>query len=209
MKPNSDEAIFRTVKQIKFIGIAALIALVLLIGVVVFLDRGGDSFENSARYRPPPESLDTADGGPAAPVTLPVHPVQGQTIYVPAYSHIYHKNGAPILLTVTLSVRNTSQQHYVFIESVKYFDTNGKEVKSYLKKTLRLAPLATTEFLVEQNDTSGGSGANFLVQWVSDRAITNPVVEAVMIDTTRQQGISFARSGVVVRETPPPVNPAD
>ncbi len=207
MKKQSDDAIFQALRQIKYIGIAGVLVLSLLIVAVIFLDRSHNSFEESARYVPPPESVDSGESAPESPEDHPVHPVQGQTVYVPAYSHIYHKDGEPILLTITLSVRNTSQSQPVFVKSVRYFDTDGKEIKSYLKKTLRLAPLAATQFLVEQKDTSGGSGANFLVEWVSDTAVTNPVIEAVMIDTTRQQGISFARSGVVVRETTPPTAP--
>ena len=32
----------------------------------------------------------------------------------------------------------------------RYYDTNGKLVKNYLEKPLRLNPLATAEYLVEQ-----------------------------------------------------------
>jgi hypothetical protein len=66
-----------------------------------------------------------------------------------------------------------------------------------------LPALATTEFLVERDDASGGSGANFLVEWVAQDEVTEPIIEAVMIDTKGQQGISFARSGRPVREIIP------
>lgn len=211
MKENTEEQLHRTVVQLKYITVIPIVLLIVVaILVLLYLDRDGESFEKSARYRPPPESLDSPSGGSktGSEESLPVHPVRGQTIYVPAYSHIYHRNGVPILLTVTLSIRNTSLDHHIFIESVRYFDTNGKEVKSFLKKPLRLNRLATTEFLVERDDKSGGSGANFVVTWVADKAVTNPILEAVMIDTQQQQGISFVRSGTVIREIEPKPNAA-
>ena len=206
MKKHTDEQIYNAIVQLKYFALGSIVLLFMALGTVVYLDKNTESFEKSARYQPPPESVGLAEeSGANTTESLPVHPVRGQTVYVPAYSHIYHQNGIPILLTITLSVRNTSLDHELFVESVRYFDTGGKEVNSYLKKPLRLAPLATTEFLVEQDDTKGGSGANFVVQWVSDKAVTNPVVEAVMIDTNHQQGISFARNGTVIREISPAV----
>jgi len=68
---------------------------------------------------------------------------------------------------------------------------------------LRLAPLATTEFFVPEQDSSGGSGANFIVEWVAEKKQVNtPIIEAVMISTSGQQGISFVRSGQVVQALP-------
>jgi hypothetical protein len=83
---------------------------------------------------------------------------------------------------------------------VRYFDTRGKEVKSYLDKPVRLPALGTTEVLIERDDSTGGSGANFLVEWYANQPVTEPIIEAVMIDTKSQQGISFARRGSVISE---------
>ena len=55
--------------------------------------------------------------------------------------------------------------------------------------------------IVEREDASGGSGANFLVEWFANHPVTAPIIEAVMIDTQSQQSISFARRGVVIKET--------
>lgn len=181
-------------------GVVVLFVVPLLIYAFYF-DRRLDLFENSLRYRPPQELAEyTADDGTDY---LSHNPVQGQVVYVPAYSHIYHQDGSPYLLTITLSVRNTSLDHEIVVKSVRYFDTKGKEVKSYIAKPLRLSPLATMEFLVERDDATGGSGANFLVEWVAEEVVTEPIIEAVMIDTKGQQGISFARNGRPVRDIVP------
>lgn len=200
-KPLTPEEVDKLIRQLKLLiaGIVIIVLLPLFI-YAFYLDHRLDSFENSLRYRPPAgDSASAADVGE----TLAINPVQGQIVYVPAYSHIYHDDGAPYLLTITLSVRNTSLDHKIIVNSVRYFDTNGKEVKSYLAKPLPLSPLATTEFLVERDDVTGGSGANFLVEWVAEQEVTEPIIEAVMIDTKGQQGISFARSGRSVREIVP------
>ena len=123
---------------------------------------------------------------------------QRQAVYVPAYSHVYHQDGRPLLLTVTLSVRNTDRDHEIALTSVRYYDSRGIEVSSHLDKPLRLKPLATAEFLIGRDDTSGGSSASFIVEWAADQTATQPIIETVMIDTERQQGISFERRGEVL-----------
>jgi hypothetical protein len=60
--------------------------------------------------------------------------------------------------------------------------------------------MASTDFVVEQNDTSGGAGANFVVEWSASIEVTAPVVEAVMISTASQQGISFVSVGRVLKD---------
>lgn len=185
--------------KLLIVGIVALFGVPLLT-YAVYLNRRLDVFENSLRYRPPPETEGEAFSGDSDRIHLAANPVEGQKVYVPVYSHVYHGDGDPYLLTITLSVRNTSTDDAIVLNSVRYFDTHGKEIKSYLKKPLRLAALATTEFLVSRDDTTGGSGANFLVEWIAERPVSEPIIEAIMIDTKGQQGISFARRGSVIGE---------
>jgi hypothetical protein len=115
-----------------------------------------------------------------------------QTLYVPIYSHIYHQDQQKIFnLAATLSIRNTDLTNPIVITSVRYYDSNGKLVKQYLERPIQINPMASTDFVVDRTDTSGGSGANFIVEWVAQTEISEPVVEAVMIGTDFQQGISF------------------
>ncbi|AFY41217.1 DUF3124 domain-containing protein [Nostoc sp. PCC 7107] len=124
----------------------------------------------------------------------------GQTIYVPIYSEIYHHNRQEIFnLAATLSIRNTDVTNPIIITSVRYYDSNGKLIEQYLEKPIQLDPLASTEFFVNRNDSRGGVGANFIVEWVSSTAISEPIVEAVMIGTDFQQGISFISPGKVIK----------
>lgn len=190
-------------RQVKLLiaGTVVLVVAPLLI-YTVYLDRRLDAFELTLQHSPP-ENLETHEFVSTDLDDLTSNPVAAQTVYVPAYSHIYHGKGKPYLLTITLSVRNTDTDNAIVVKSVRYFDTAGKEVKSYLDRPVRLPALGTTEIVVERDDASGGSGANFLVEWFAPQPVTEPIIEAVMIDTNSQQGISFARRGSVIRQALP------
>ena len=126
--------------------------------------------------------------------------VMGQTIYVPIYSHIYHQDEKKIFdLAATLSIRNTDLKNPIAIASVEYYDWNGKLVKEYLENPIEIAALASTDFFVNTSDRSGGSGAKFIVEWVAQTTVTEPIVEAIMIGSGYQQGISFVSPGRVIK----------
>ena len=130
--------------------------------------------------------------------------LKGQTLYVPAYSHIYHGDKErPFDLAVTLSIRNTDPVHPITLVSVVYFDTDGKRVRSYLESELKLGPMSSTRYVIQESDQSGGSGASFIVQWKSEQKVAEPVVETIMISTRTQQGISFTSRGQAIREDSP------
>ena len=125
----------------------------------------------------------------------------GQTVYVPIYSHIYSGlKGRPFSLAATLSIRNTDPRHAINLVSVKYFDSDGNVVKEYLDKPAELKAMATTRYILTEADTTGGSGANFLVKWQSPKNVNPPLIEAVMIGTRSGQGISFVSRGQVINE---------
>ncbi|MGH9841495.1 MAG: DUF3124 domain-containing protein [Blastocatellia bacterium] len=126
--------------------------------------------------------------------------IVGQTIYVPIYSHIYIRDKSRVInLAATLSIRNTDAQNPIRITSARYYGTDGAQVREYVNEPLRLAPMASTDFVVAEDDTSGGSGANFIVEWSAGAVVTEPVVEAVMISTASQLGISFVSAGRVIQ----------
>lgn len=126
--------------------------------------------------------------------------VMGQTIYVPIYSQIYYEDGKRTFpLAVTLSIRNTDLTKPIVVTSVRYHNSNGKLVKKYLEQPIQLAALASTDFFVDRTDTSGGLGANFIVEWVAQTEVFEPVIEAVMIGSDFQQGISFISPGKIIK----------
>ena len=131
----------------------------------------------------------------------------GQTLYVPAYSHIYSGNKArPFLLTVTLSVRNVDPDHAITITEVNYYETQGTHIKSFLDQPVVVKPFESLRYLIPEKDNTGGSGANFTVKWNSIAPVNPPLVETIMIGTQGQQGISFTSRSVVIHSNEPPKN---
>jgi len=125
----------------------------------------------------------------------------GQNVYVPIYSHIYSGlKGNPFSLAATLSIRNTDLKHSIILVSIKFYDSDGKLVKEYLDKPTELKAMASTRYILPEGDTSGGSGANFLVKWKSEAKVNPPLIEGVMIGTRSGQGISFVSRGQVIDE---------
>lgn len=121
------------------------------------------------------------------------------TVYIPIYSDIYsHSRLNRVLLTSTLSIRSTSLTDTTFINEIKYFDTKGNMVKSFIDKTLVLKPMQSIDYVIDKDDDTGGSGANFLVTWGA-KANTKPLFQAVMISTQGQHGLSFVVDGISLK----------
>ena len=121
---------------------------------------------------------------------------KSQTLYVPAYSHIYSGNRErPFLLTVTLSIRNVDTKHQIKITSVDYYETQGKLLKNLIDEPQTLKPLESLRYVIPERDRSGGSGANFIVKWESEKFVNPPIIESIMISTKSTQGVSFTSRG--------------
>ena len=129
----------------------------------------------------------------------------GQTVYVPVYSHIFAEDryrDRPFLLTATLSVRNTDPERPFTLQRVDYYDSEGALLQRYLEAPVTLAPLASTHYIVPESEAKGGAGAKFLIEWQAPAAVSEPIIEAVMIGTKLQQGISFISTGRAIKTTP-------
>jgi hypothetical protein len=107
-------------------------------------------------------------------------------------------------LAVTLTIHNTDFDAPIFLTSIRYYDTNGRLIREYLNEPRQLGPLASTDFFVESNEQSGGIGTNFIVEWVAEQPVFEPIVEAIMLNTSNQQGISLTTPGRVIKQIPPP-----
>lgn len=121
------------------------------------------------------------------------------TVYVSIYSDIYSETkDVRFLLTATLSIRNTSLTDSIYINDIDYYDTNGELVQRFIEKTVLLKPLQSIDYVIEENDTKGGTGANFIVNWGGKSDQLKPIFQGVMISTNGQQGIAFTTEGVSV-----------
>lgn len=125
----------------------------------------------------------------------------GQSVYVPVYSHIYHGDRERVFnLTATLSIRNTNLDTDIMLHSIDYFDSKGELLKQYLDAPIVLKKFSTIRYVINAADKSGGSGAKFIVRWKSKKVSNAPLIEAIMISTKSQQGISFVSRGQAIDE---------
>lgn len=125
---------------------------------------------------------------------------KGQTVYVPVYSNIFSApRKVPFNLATILSIRNTDMAFAITVTAADYYDTKGKLVRRYYQKPVSLAPLESTEIYIPEDDTAGGTGANFIVKWSAAREVNAPIIESVMIGMKSGQGISFVSPGRELR----------
>ena len=126
----------------------------------------------------------------------------GAIAYVPVYPRInLGAAGKTFDLTVTLTVRNTDLRAPITVHSVTYHDATGRMQGTYLDEPLVLAPLASADHLLGRTDPDAGNGGSFIVQWTGPVGVSEPLLEAVMIGSASQMGISLVREGRVIDRT--------
>ncbi|HEX4130335.1 MAG TPA: DUF3124 domain-containing protein [Pirellulales bacterium] len=126
---------------------------------------------------------------------------RGELIYVPIYSSIYYDNSRHTLeMAATLAVHNVNVDRTLTVTRADYYNTGGKLIKHYLEAPLVLKPLETKSLVIEKADTTGGTGANFLVEWRDASESSSPVVEAIMINAASNLGIAFTSPGRVIQQ---------
>jgi hypothetical protein len=136
-----------------------------------------------------------------ASATTPYRGSKGQTLYVPVYSNIFSApKKIPFNLATILSIRNTDMSHAITVNTVDYYDTKGKLVRKYCDKPLVLAPLESMDIYIPEDDTAGGTGANFIVRWNSRKEVNAPIVESVMVGMKSGQGVSFVSPAQQIKE---------
>tara|TARA_R110002073_G_scaffold4213_1_gene27929 strand:+ start:69077 stop:69538 length:462 start_codon:yes stop_codon:yes gene_type:complete len=116
--------------------------------------------------------------------------------YLSSYSQIYsmseHRTHN---LTAMASLRNTSMSDTIYVLKATYHDTAGKLVRTYFEKPIYLLPLETVEIIIDEIDTEGGTGSNFIFDWKIPKSASEPLFEGVMSSTMGQQGLSFTTQG--------------
>jgi hypothetical protein len=151
---------------------------------------------NSGRFKP--GSIHSGASETTAPAEEKI--VNGQTLYAPIYSQVVTADGGhPFNLAATLFVRNTDRSKPIILTRVEYFDSGGKSLRSFIKSPIKIEPMASVDFFIEESDETGGPSPSFLVEWVATEAVSSPLVESVMIGTTGSQGVSFTCQARVVQ----------
>ncbi len=126
--------------------------------------------------------------------------IRGQLLYIPVYSNVpYHKSNKKFNLSAFVAIHNTDLNHPIRLTKVLFFNNEGKLVSNFLSKDTIIQPLGATNYFIPEHDQNG-TGANFLVEWISDTLVNEPLIESVMLGTTSGQGVSFSSTGKVIRE---------
>ena len=115
------------------------------------------------------------------------------SIYSQIYSSSEHRTHN---LTAMISLRNTSDMDTIYVLKAQYFDTHGKSVRNYFNQPIYLAPLETTEIIIDEVDVSGGTGSNFIFEWKIPENCPEPLFEGIMNSTMGQQGLSFTTKAI-------------
>ena len=99
----------------------------------------------------------------------------GQTIYVPAYSSIDHRQaGRTTWRSRSASGTPIGPSRLWSTAGVIRTTTTASLLRDYLKAFARIAPLAAMEYFVPESDTNGGYSASFLVEWVAEATVSAP-----------------------------------
>ena len=124
---------------------------------------------------------------------------KGQTVYVPTYSNIFvGDREIAWQLSALLSIHNTDLTQPITITRVDYYDSNGTFVRKYLEKSKKINPMASIRFYVKSSDTAGGWGANFVVEWKSEKEVSKPIIESLMTGLRGNHSVSFISQGRVI-----------
>jgi len=129
-------------------------------------------------------------------------PVLAQTVYVPAYSRVYLTKSRSELMAATLTIHNVDPDEPITIERVDYYGQDGAKLMSFPGMPLTLHPFASTDFLVPMNDTTGGTGANFIAEWSAGNPAQGPILEALIVGGSGTTGLAFKTEGRVIEQTP-------
>jgi len=112
--------------------------------------------------------------------------------YLSIYSQIYSMSEHTTYnLTAMISLRNTSDSDTIYLLKARYYDTHGKSIRTYFDQPIYLAPLETADIIIDEVDTSGGTGSNFIFEWKIPKNCSEPLFEGVMNSTMGKQGLSF------------------
>lgn len=147
----------------------------------------------------PTASESTFDAGVLTVREADLRKVRGQVLYVPIYSNLPRDGKRMYDVSAFIAIHNTDLDHRIRITKVLYFDNDGRLVKDFTPPNLNLEPLGATNFFIPQSDQSG-TGANFLVEWVSEKPVCEPLIESVMINLETHRSFAFQSRGHVIRE---------
>lgn len=112
--------------------------------------------------------------------------------YLSVYSQIYSYSQHKIYnLTAMVSIRNASVEDSIYLSKIDYYDSDGDLFKSYIENPVFVKPMETLDIVINEVEIAGGTGPNFIFDWLIPKNCPEPIFEGVMTSTSGQQGLSF------------------
>jgi hypothetical protein len=124
-------------------------------------------------------------------------------IYVPVYKSFYQSYGSTrdaYSLTSTACLHNTDPKHPIAVQTIEYFDSNGKLINKLIDAPMTIKPLTSREITLPQSSQPEDFGANLIVRWKSDQPANHPLVEVLMVGQVLNRGVSFLTRGQEIKE---------
>lgn len=138
----------------------------------------------------------TLDSGLKSPEGM-----NGQLLYLPVYSNIpYLIDTGMFDMSAFVAIHNTDLKYPIILTKVLYFNQEGKLVDDFLKEDeMEIMPLATKNFYIPYEDKSG-TGANFLIEWISDTLVNEPLIESVTLCLKPNNTLAIPGNARVIRQ---------
>lgn len=125
-----------------------------------------------------------------------------ESVYVPAYSDLYYESQEKkTFFTVILSLRNISFTDTLYFTNIDYYSSHGKLLRKYIEHVLVLRPMESMEYIVEEAEKEGGTGANFVVSYSANSTLKNhPFIETIMMGNLDNYRFAFTSPGVRINK---------
>lgn len=125
-----------------------------------------------------------------------------ERVYVPAYSDLYYESQEKkTFFTVILSLRNISFTDTLYFTRIDYYSSHGKLLRQYIDRVLVLRPMESMEYIVEESEKEGGTGANFVVSYSAKASLKNhPFIESIMMGNLDNYRFTFTSPGVRINK---------
>jgi len=132
---------------------------------------------------------------------IPVKSISGQLLYLPVYSNVpYQIDTTMFDMSAFVAIHNTNLLLPIYLTQVLYFNQDGKLVDDFLKGSrIKINPLVTRNFYIPYEDKSG-TGANFIIEWIADSLVSEPLIESVTINLKPNSTVAVLSQGKVIRE---------
>lgn len=112
--------------------------------------------------------------------------------YLSVYSQIYSfSQHRKYNLTSMISLRNVSDLDTIYLLKAAYFDTHGTLIRTYFNDPIYLAPMETTEIIIDEMDITGGTGSNLIIAWKTPIGCPEPLFEAIMNSMQGTRAFAF------------------